>query len=137
MDVPQPDVPEPDDVTQPWWDATRDHRLLLQRCAGCDGVQHPPRALCTCCGSTTTLGWIETAGDGVVDSCTVVHRAPAAAFTAPYLVARVRLAEGPVLLTNVVCVPPDRVRIGDRVRLSWRDLTDGRALPVFTPTTEE
>jgi uncharacterized OB-fold protein len=132
------DVPPPDDVTRPWWDATRDHRLVLQHCADCGRAQHPPRGLCAGCGSTTGLGWAESAGDGTVDACTVVHRAPAPGFTPPYVVARIRLADGPVLLSNVVDAPG--VRIGDRVRLRWRDLPDGRALPVFTtasPTTEE
>jgi uncharacterized OB-fold protein len=70
---------------------------------------------------------------GTVDSCTVVELAPSPDFTPPYVVARVRLAEGPVLLSNVVHTDPYEVHIGDNVRLRWRDLPDGRALPVFAP----
>ncbi len=64
----------------------------------------------------------------------MVHRAPRADATPPYVVARVRLAEGPVLLTRL----PDRDwTIGDPVAVAWVDLPDGRALPVFHPATTE
>lgn len=131
------DVPPPDEVTEGWWAATREHRLVLQHCGDCGRAQHPPRALCTGCGGTGRLGWREAAGTGVVDAYTVVERAPSPAFTPPYVVARVRLTEGPVLLSNVVDVEVRRVAIGDPVRLRWRDLPDGRALPVFAPARRE
>jgi uncharacterized OB-fold protein len=66
-----------------------------------------------------------------------VHRAPGPGFDPPYVVARIRLAEGPVLLSNVVSDDHDAVAIGDDVVLDWRPLPDGRALPVFTPRSEE
>lgn len=125
------EVPPADDVTSPWWDATREHRLLVQRCAGCEHVQHPPRALCTGCGSTDHLGWVEAAGDAVVDTFTVVHRPPRPDVATPYVVARVRLGEGVIALTRLEGRDPDQWRIGDPVRLDWTDLSDGRALPVF------
>ena len=121
-----------DEVTRTWWDATRDRRLLLQDC-GCGHVQHPPRALCTACGSTERLGHRVAVGSGVVDACTVVLRAPDADHEPPYVVARVRLPEGPVLLSNVVTDDPHAVAVGDRLSLTWRALDDGRALPIFTP----
>lgn len=132
-----PTVPPGDDVTTPWWDSTREHRLLLQQCESCGHEQHPPRALCTRCGRLDALGWRTASGSGTVDTFTVVHRAPAPVFPPPYVVARIRLAEGPVLLSNVVDVDPAEVGIGDEVRLSWRDLDDGRALPVFVPVQKE
>ncbi len=130
-------LPPADALTEPWWNATREGRLLLQRCEACGGLQHYPRYACVRCGSVE-LGWTESAGDGVVDSFTAVHRAPRAGVPVPYLVARVRLDDGPLLLTNLVEVPADEdaVAIGDRVELRWRDLPDGRALPVFAPSRE-
>lgn len=133
----KPDVPAPDEITGPWWDATKQHRLVLQRCARCvreerAGVQHPPRALCVHCGSDE-LEWAESGGTGVVDSFTVVHRAPRPELAVPYVIARVRLDEGPVLLTRLQEREPDAWSIDDRVRVAWVDLDDGRALPVFVP----
>lgn len=125
-------VPEPDDVTAEWWAATRDHRLLVQRCELCAHHQHPPRALCTGCGAMEHLAFVPATGDGVVDACTVVYRAPRPDAEVPYVVARVRLAEGPILLTQLHGAQAETWQIGDAVAVGWADLPDGRALPVFT-----
>ncbi|GAA0542596.1 Zn-ribbon domain-containing OB-fold protein [Actinomadura livida] len=137
----KPDVPAPDEITGPWWEATTEHRLVLQTCSRCVredgrdrpvGVQHPPRPLCIHCGSDE-LDWVASAGTGVVDACTVVHRAPRPDLAVPYVIARVRLDEGVVLLTRLQEREPDEWRIDDPVRVAWVDLDDGRALPVFVP----
>ncbi|MER5458022.1 OB-fold domain-containing protein [Micromonospora sp. NPDC002389] len=131
---PPPEVPPADDLTEGWWQATRDHRLVVQECTGCGHRQLPPRAVCTRCGATAGLGFTEAGGDGQVDTYTHVHRPPRRDLAAPYTVARVRLAEGPLLLTRLVTDDPDDLddwRIGDRVRVDWVDLPDGRALPIF------
>lgn len=146
---PEVELPPVDGVTQPWWDATRERKLLVQRCQSCGKLQHYPRALCAAnrapggelgCGGTA-LDWVEAAGTGTVDSFTVVHRG-LPGFDAPYVVARVRLTEGVVLLSSLVDVElgeagdasaPDPVRCDDPVTLRWRALSDGRHLPVFSP----
>jgi hypothetical protein len=122
----------PDSVTQPWWDATRSGRLLVQRCATCGSHQHYPRSICTTCGSTN-LTHVETAGRGTVYSYTIVRRAPHPFFEPPYVVALVRLDEGPVLLTNIVGCAREDVRCDMPVVVRWDDLPDGRRLPVFAP----
>jgi uncharacterized OB-fold protein len=125
-------LPPEDELTAPWWDATRERRLLLQTCGTCGARQHHPRFVCTTCGAIEELGWAECEGSGAVDTFTVVHRAPRPGVEVPYVIARVRLDDGPVLLSRLVDLPaPDGVRIGDRVRLRWNELSDGRALPVF------
>jgi hypothetical protein len=126
-------LPPQDDLTAAWWDGTRERLLLLQRCGTCGEVQHHPRHVCLSCGATDGLGWVESDGSGTVDTFTVVHRAPRPDLEAPYVVARVRLDDGPVLLSRIVGEPGQlpEVRIGDVVSLAWEPLADGRALPVF------
>ena len=130
--APAYEVPPPDEVTAPWWEATREHRLLVQSCRSCSGVQHPPRAVCIHCGGTD-LDWRAAAGTGVVDSYTVVYRAPRPGLEVPYVTARVRLDEGVIALSRLEGREPESWRIGDRVRVAWTDLPDGRALPVYRP----
>jgi uncharacterized protein len=127
-DLPIFGVPPPDDVTSEWWDATRSHRYTLQRCNACGTAQHPPRAVCARCGSTGALVLADASGAGTVDAWTVVHRAPRAGVAVPYTIARIRLAEGPIVLTRL---DGEEWQIGDPVRVGWVDLDDGRALPVF------
>lgn len=128
-----PVLPIPDDITTPWWEATRESRLLLQSCRQCNHVQHYPRAVCTACGGGE-LEWIESAGVGVVDSFTVVHRAPSPAFQAPYVIARVRLAEGPTLLTRIVGATDQELSCDIPVSLAWESLSEEFQLPVFRIT---
>jgi len=130
-------VPPSDELTEPWWNATREHRFMLQHCGACDSVQHYPRHLCVGCGSSEHLSWVESHGRGVIDTFTVVHRAARPDLDVPYVVARIRLAEGPIVLSNIVDVSPDEVESGALVLLEWRDLADGRALPVFTIESED
>lgn len=124
---------EPDEITAPWWAATRESVLLLQTCRRCGHVQHYPRAVCTGCGGME-LGWTAASGRGVVDSYTMIHRSPDPALPAGYLLARVRLAEGPILVTHLVGI--DTPRCDQPVILAWAPLIDGRQLPVFTRDEE-
>ncbi|MDI1463082.1 OB-fold domain-containing protein [Catellatospora sp. KI3] len=118
-----------DEVTEPWWELTRQRRLAVQRCGVCGLAQLPPRLLCTGCGGDELeLG---AAGRrGIVDSYTVVHRAPAPDVAVPYTLARVRLVDGPILLTRLV--GDFEPRCDQPVVLTWLPLPDGRALPAFT-----
>lgn len=129
--TPRPVAP-PDSTTASWWDATRERRLLVQHCAACGNNQHYPRPLCAACGALGPQE-IEVSGRGTVWSYTIVHRAPHPAFEPPYVVALVRLAEGPVLLTNITGCAPEDVACDMPVALAWEDLPDGRRLPLFTP----
>ena len=126
-----PVLPVPDDVTQAWWDATKEQRLLLQHCAKCGHTQHYPRLMCTQC-SAQQLEWIESSGTGVIDSFTTVFRAPAESFDAPYVIARVRLAEGPTLLTRIINHSEEELACDQQVVVDWWALPDGHQLPVFT-----
>ncbi len=128
------DVPAADDLTAGWWDATREHRLVVQTCGLCGRAQHPPRAVCTGCGATDALSLTAASGSGVLDSWTVVHRAPRPEVPTPYTVARVRLSEGPILLTRLEHAGEPRLE--QPVTVGWVDLPDGRALPVFRTTDE-
>lgn len=122
-------VAPPDNVTQPWWDATRDGKLLVQRCRSCGHAQLYPRSSCTSCYGTD-LTWQPASGRGVIYSHTMVHRAPHPAFTPPYVVALIRLEEGPMVMANV----DGDVRCDQPVRAMWEDLEDGRKLLQFTTT---
>lgn len=125
-------VARTDKVTEPWWKGTEAKSLLIQACNQCDHQQFYPRSTCTSCGSTD-LAYKEATGTGRIYSFTVVHRAPHEAFTPPYVVALVRLDEGPVMMTNITGCDPDDIRCDMAVTVTWEDLPDGRRLPMFVP----
>ncbi len=126
-------LPTADGDSAPFWDAAREGRLVLQRCSSCARLQHYPRSLCVVCHSQD-LDFIDATGAGVVHSFTVVHRSPdPEQFQPPYVVALIRLDEGPIMMSNVVGIDPDEVYCELPVRVDWRDLDDGNRLPVFRP----
>ncbi len=125
------DVPEPDEATRSYWEATRRHSLTAQLCRACSAIQHPPRMVCINCSDSRHLEQVPISGMGTVDSFTVVHRSPRPELEVPYTIGRVRLNEGPVVLTRLE--GSDSWSIGDPVEVGWADLPDGRALPIFQP----
>ncbi|HVW42604.1 MAG TPA: Zn-ribbon domain-containing OB-fold protein [Amycolatopsis sp.] len=126
--------PLPDELTQFFWDGARDHKLMIQRCSVCGTYQHPPDVVCHACLSFD-LGAGEVSGRGTVYTYSMSNQAfhPSFADKLPYCIAVVELPEQPglKLLTNVVDLPPDGVSVGDPVEVTFQDLGDDMALPVF------
>jgi uncharacterized OB-fold protein len=135
-EAPLPDKPLPviDAVTQPFWDAAAQGRLVVQACEVCGHRQLPAAVTCAECGGRA-LGWVDVSGRGVVHTFTVLHRAyhPAFADELPYNVSIIELDEGPLLLSNVVGVPAGELRIGQQVEVFFEPVDEGLSLPKFAP----
>jgi uncharacterized OB-fold protein len=124
-------VPIPSTVSEPFWEATRSRRLMMQRCGSCERFVWYPRFVCPHCGGFSLM-WEELSGQGVVYAVSVHHRAalPALAGKVPYAVVLVDLHEGVRMMSNVFGPAPV---VGDTVVLAWQSLEDGRNLPIFEP----
>lgn len=125
---PQPLI---DDESRPFWDAARERRLAIQRCGACSTYVFPPRALCPHCHDATPE-WVDASGTGSVYSYTVARRpaGPSFADKVPYVVAIVELDEGVRMLSNLVGVELDALRVGQRVRVTFEESGDV-TLPIF------
>jgi hypothetical protein len=138
MTVPSRATPLITDLTQPFWDATKQRRLAIQRCADCAYYNHPPKPACDRCQSTN-LAFTDVSGNATVWSFTVMHQKSVAGFeeAVPYVTALVELDEQPMLLlvTNLPGVAPEDLRIGMRVHATFEALEDGNMLPQFVPAT--
>jgi len=126
-------VPDPDDVTRPFWEACARRELVYQRCTGCAHRWLPASVVCPRCWSESPR-WIRARGDATVFSYAVYHRAyhPAFKSLVPYVVAVIELGEGPRLVSNVVGIHPRDVGVGMPVRLDFQEV-EGGLLPVFRP----
>jgi hypothetical protein len=125
-------IPLPSSLSAPFWEATRQGVLTVPHCSRCDRWFFSPEVVCPGC-----LGpdWIyrAVAGTGSVYSVTVVHRAPGPGFQTPFALAVIDLDEGARMLSQVVGLPPEQVRIGLRVRVRMHALTAEITLPEFVP----
>ena len=118
----------------PFYAATKERKLSLQKCSSCGAFRFPPSPVCPECSA---LGgeWSILSGRGKVFSFVVCHRAFHKGFDAdvPYVVAVIELAEGPRLISNVVGVPPDRVRCDMPVEVVFEEMQPDVTLPKFKP----
>ena len=124
--------PPETELTRPFWEASREGKLVLQWCRPCDAVVHYPRECCPKC-LASDLEWRESSGRGEVYAFSVMHRAANPLMKVPYVVALVDLPEGARLMTNIVGCAPSEVAVGMPVELEWEALSDGRAVPLFRP----
>jgi uncharacterized OB-fold protein len=121
--------------TKFFWDALKENKLLIQRCAGCAKLRHPPRPMCPHCNS---LEWdtIESAARGTVYSFVLPRHPPWPWFEGTYIVALIELEEGIRIVSNLRDVDADAVSIGMTVQGYIERFDSGVALPQFRPRTE-
>ena len=124
--------PRPTQVSEPYWQGCLEGELRMQFCAACETYQFYPRVACSSCGGSS-LDWRRVSGNGRIASFTVVRRGVSSAYEAPYIVALIDLEEGPRLMSHVVDVEPDdlRLRVGAMVFVKFQDWADEVAMPVF------
>lgn len=124
-------APTPDE--EEFWRSGADGLLRMQRCGGCEKWQHPPNPVCHRCLSRD-VRFEPVRGAGVVYSFTVNHQPWLPHLSEPYAVIVVELDEQPGLrfVSRLVDVDVVDVRIGLRVRVTFRALGDGLFAPLFT-----
>jgi len=112
-----------------WRETPRRYNLGGSKCTMCGTAYFPPRAVCPTCAhhreSIEKMVPYQLSGDGEVVSYTIVHE-PAEGFEmqVPYVLALVKTREGPVLTGQVVDLEPADVRIGLKVRATFRKLRE-------------
>lgn len=125
-------LPEPTELTKPFWDGLSEGKLRLQHCDECDKYQYPAETFCFHCGSLN-VEWKDASGKGEVHTFITVHQRyhPAFADLIPYNVSVIELAEGPRLVSNVESIAPEDVRIGMPVRIAPRKESNGQYAIAF------
>lgn len=127
-------VPDVTADTRPFFEASRRHELAIQHCIDCGTFRFPARELCSNCLSSSS-DWKTVSGRGEIFSFNVMHQVyhPGFAAEAPYAVVLVKLAEGPTILSNLVGVPTEEIRIGMPVSVVFEKISDEITLPKFAP----
>ena len=114
--LPAPSVDDP--LTAPYWQATRQGRLRIQKCGGCKAWQWGPEWICHRCQSFD-LGWADVAGQGRIYSYQRPHHPVHSALNGhgPYIAVLVELphAGNVRMVGNLLGDPQQDVRIGASV----------------------
>lgn len=119
-----------------WFEAAKEHRLVIQRCTACGTLRHPTGPMC---GQCRSLDWdtVEASGRGTVYSFVVNHHPQIPGFEYPLVVATIELDEGTRLIANMTGVAPNEVEIDMPVELDWIDADPDLTLPAFRPAVLE
>ena len=125
-------IPVPDELSQSFWDAVNEQRLVLQNCTACDKLQYPPQAACQACDSADGLEWKEVEGKGHIATYIVIEdgrlnrRMP----DQPYNLALVTLDQDPTVnfYANLPGVPAYQVPVGAAVEVTFEEVAPGQLL---------
>jgi hypothetical protein len=114
------------EVSRHWRLRQQRYSLVGEECPHCQVKIFPPRDVCPDCGQEARTAYAFS-GRGEVYSFTTVHTPPAGyEEAAPYTVALVRLAEGPMVTAQLTDLGDQPVEIGMPVEMVTRRLrSDG------------
>jgi uncharacterized OB-fold protein len=121
--------------SQPFWEGTRQKKVVIQYCKATNKYQHFPRPTSIFTGRMKDIEWREISGRGTVFSWTIAHRGTAAfRGLEPYAIACVSFEDAGVMhIANVVHCAADELKAGMKVVPYWMPLDGGMHLLMFQP----
>jgi hypothetical protein len=124
-------LPKIDPVNRGFWENAKAGKLSVHACKSCGGKNYPASPVCPKCLSSDQE-WVAVSGNGTLESWVDFHRAYWDGFkeSLPYRVCLVRLAEGPIMVSNLVG-NSDNAKIGAAVRVVFDKVTENVTLPKF------
>jgi uncharacterized OB-fold protein len=126
--------PFADASTQPFWDAAATGQLVAPRCTTCGTFVLPPQPFCFSC-QDQSFEWVDLPGTGIVYTYTVVRHplSPQLAAVVPYVSGVIELdgtqGAGARLLLNITNADPETVKIGDKVKIWFDQVSETFSLP--------
>ena len=129
-------LPSTDTLTKPFWDATKEGRLIIPRCNTCSRLFFYPREVCPHCFSTD-LDWQEVSGKGRVYSYTHVRQSAHPYFQSAngHIYAIIQLNEGIKMPSNIIECDPEEVKIDMEVEAVFEKVSEEYSLVKFQPFT--
>ncbi|OGT79054.1 MAG: hypothetical protein A3J35_05910 [Gammaproteobacteria bacterium RIFCSPLOWO2_02_FULL_52_10] len=110
--------------------ALKSGEFHIQKCTSCGKHVYYPRVLCNHCNSPQ-LVWVKASGKGIIYSTSIVRQKPE--HGSDYNVTLVDLEEGPRMMTRIIDIAPEEIRIGMPVQGVVGDV-DGQPAVVFRVT---
>ncbi|MFQ5974774.1 MAG: Zn-ribbon domain-containing OB-fold protein [Candidatus Hydrothermarchaeales archaeon] len=116
-----------------WRNTKSRYNLIGTKCTNCQEIYFPPKRICPKCRRQSQLKKTKFAGTGEVLTYTVIHVAPEGfERETPYVMAIVKLDEGPMVTTQMVDCDGDSIKIGMRVKSVFRKIREGgEAGPIY------
>jgi hypothetical protein len=125
-------IPPNEDLTKPFWEATKSGELIIPYCNSCSTLFFYPREVCPNCFSKD-LGWKKMSGEGHVYTYTHVRQAVHPSFQSAngHIYAIVQLDEGPKIPSGISGCEPKEVYVNMPVSVVFDDITEDYTLVKF------
>jgi uncharacterized OB-fold protein len=110
-----------------WREIPQRYNLIGNQCEVCNKVYFPPRETCPYCRrkSIGKMKDLKFSGEGKVVTYTIIHEAPEDfEGQTPYTMAIIQLEEGPKLTAQIVDCKIEDVKIGMRVKSTFRKIQE-------------
>lgn len=124
-------LPKITPLNRPFWEMTRKSVFSIQTCRACGDRHISESPVCPKCLSSDQE-WQPASGTGTIESWVDFHRAYWDGFKEelPYRVCLVRLAEGPLFISNLVG-DQEGLKHGAPVKVVFRAVNEDVTLPGF------
>ena len=107
-----------------WREIPQRYRYEAAQCTKCKKIFFPPRLVCNGCRGRD-FEQVTLPRDGQVETFTVIRVAPSGfGDEAPYAVGIVNLDNDVKITAQIVDCDPEKITIGDRVRMEFRRLRE-------------
>lgn len=137
-DTPQP-APKPTRIApivtpdaKSFWDAADREEFVGQKCGDCGKFTFPPRPMCPFCHSLKRQE-VRLSGRGTVHAWTVPRHPHPFGFKEAPIVAVIQLEEGTRMVSNVVGVKPEDMKMDMPVEVTFEPTMNNHKVPVFRP----
>ena len=129
-------IPTWDSDSKAFWDWCKEHELRIPKCNDCGESFFPPQSVCPKCWQRN-VSFEKVPGTGKIYTFAVVNQNKSKAWAedVPYAIAYVTVDVAEVqVFSNVVNVDdPFKLKIGQKVKVAFRDINDEVSLPIFEP----
>ena len=128
-------TPHVDRWTSPFWDACKENRLIMQKCRSTGKLWFPPGPVSPFTRNSE-WNWAPLSGSGRVGSFIIMHQAYFEGFLEelPYPIAQIELEEGPMMISNLIGIPLEQIKVSMPVRVTFVPGPENWRIPVFAPT---
>jgi uncharacterized OB-fold protein len=127
-------IPEVNETSRPYWDAAQREELVLPRNKRTGRYFLYPRPWAPD-DYSSDIEWVPASGEGKVVTFTVTYFPLFESYASelPYIVAVIKLAEGPTMMANILNCKPEDVYVGMRVKVTFEERKGGFKVVQFEP----
>jgi len=123
--------------TRLFWEKLSEGKVYATKCKKCGKLYYPPQGDCAPCLSSD-VEWVELGKEAVLETYTHALQRPAG-FDGyePYIIAIAKTKEGVRVMGWLEGIKPEEVKVGMKLEMSTRKLSDGFLVITFKPSSSK